>query len=234
MAFTARNIIDRLVQFPMRFKLKDINTGAVVAVYDLEAETGTVTAEGTALNKTYLQPVENEVAGISDGTIKTNPISHASTGTGYGVGTEISYGHVALQNSLNQVAFQSGLALSGNMGKVLNDSINSIERSHLMTIQASVFNDPIIIDLSSYRYAVFVGTVDFGNGSMSCNNNAVSTITTTGDKLVTIHFSKNGVGSSTTHVITTVDTTVNKAFRITGNTGFSIRVQDVYGVLFYM
>lgn len=57
--FNARDIKDRIVQFPRRYKLKDINTGAVVATYDLEAEPGTITEAGTVINKAHLQPIED-------------------------------------------------------------------------------------------------------------------------------------------------------------------------------
>lgn len=64
MAFTARDIKDRVVQYPRRYNLKDTSSGTVVATYDLEAVAGTVLEVGTAINKAYLQPIEDYLKGI--------------------------------------------------------------------------------------------------------------------------------------------------------------------------
>jgi hypothetical protein len=94
----------------------------------LPANGGTSAAcSGNAATATKLQTAR-QINGVNfDGssnivvtdTTKAS-INHASTGTGYGIGNEVQYGHVALQASLNQAAFQNGLALSGHLGYVLS------------------------------------------------------------------------------------------------------------------
>lgn len=66
MAFIKRDVKDRVVQYPNRYKLKDTTTGNVIAIYDLEADTGTVIEAGTAINKAYLQPIEDALANGSN------------------------------------------------------------------------------------------------------------------------------------------------------------------------
>lgn len=57
MSYTARDVKDRVIQFPKRFKLTAVAGEA--DTYDLTAVTGTVTEVGTAINKAYLQPIED-------------------------------------------------------------------------------------------------------------------------------------------------------------------------------
>jgi len=57
MSYTARDVKDRVVQFPKRFKLTAVAGEA--DTYELTAVTGTVTEVGTAINKAYLQPIED-------------------------------------------------------------------------------------------------------------------------------------------------------------------------------
>lgn len=55
MGFTLRNVKDRLIQYPRRYKLTQVESDT----YDLEPVTGEIIEEGTAINKAYLQPIEN-------------------------------------------------------------------------------------------------------------------------------------------------------------------------------
>lgn len=52
---------DRVVQHPRRYKLKNIDTGAVVATYDLESDTGTITEEGTPVNAGNMNTIETAI-----------------------------------------------------------------------------------------------------------------------------------------------------------------------------
>lgn len=58
MAYTPRTITDRVVEFPRRYKMTLVSADT----YDLTPVTGSVVEGGTAINKIYLQPLENELA----------------------------------------------------------------------------------------------------------------------------------------------------------------------------
>jgi hypothetical protein len=60
MTFTARTVKDRVVQYPRRYQL--VLVEGTTDTYDLIPVTGTVTEVGTAVNKAYLQPIENALA----------------------------------------------------------------------------------------------------------------------------------------------------------------------------
>lgn len=59
MSFVKRDVKDRVVQYPHRYQLVEVSTGT----FDLVPVTGTITQEGTAINKAYLQPIEDALAG---------------------------------------------------------------------------------------------------------------------------------------------------------------------------
>jgi len=54
-----RNIKDKVVEFPHRYKLTSVSGQA--NTYDLTPEPGVITDAGTAINKGYLQPIEQEL-----------------------------------------------------------------------------------------------------------------------------------------------------------------------------
>lgn len=74
MAFTKRDVKDRVVQYPRRYQLVEVSAG----VYDLVPVTGTVTEAGTAINKAYLQPIEDNLSGICDGTLSVPKATDAT------------------------------------------------------------------------------------------------------------------------------------------------------------
>ncbi|MBA4699895.1 MAG: phage tail protein [Ruminococcus sp.] len=66
-------------------------------------------------------------ANISPSTFNGKaPTNHASSGTGYGVGTTANYGHVKTRNDLNASSYVQGEALSAYQGYLLNTKINSL------------------------------------------------------------------------------------------------------------
>ena len=73
-------------------------------------------------NKEYLDEIEDHMK-------KKAPTSHASTGTGYGVGTTANYGHVKLINALTKGAYSNGEALAAYQGKVLKDMVDKVNRN---------------------------------------------------------------------------------------------------------
>jgi len=61
MAYTKHVWKDEIVQFPSRYKLKDIGTGAVVATYNLEREVGTVTEASDPITAPKLNNMESAI-----------------------------------------------------------------------------------------------------------------------------------------------------------------------------
>lgn len=54
------------------------------------------------------------------------PNNHASTGTGYGVGTTADYGHVKTRNDLNASSYVAGESLSSYQGYLLNQKVSAL------------------------------------------------------------------------------------------------------------
>lgn len=73
-------------------------------------------------NKAYLDKIEEHMK-------EKAPTSHASTGTGYGVGTTENYGHVKIINALTKSAYANGEVLSAHQGKLLKDMVDRINKS---------------------------------------------------------------------------------------------------------
>jgi len=68
MTYTARDVKDRVIQYPGRYKLTLVE--GTTDTYDLEAVPGTITETGTAVNRAYLLPIENALQS-NDGNIAT-------------------------------------------------------------------------------------------------------------------------------------------------------------------
>ncbi|HCX63439.1 MAG TPA: hypothetical protein DHU59_13520, partial [Clostridiales bacterium] len=64
MAFVKRDVKDRAVEHPRRYRLIQVEPG----IFDLEPITGEVIEPGTLINKAYLQPIEEAIEDIEDGT----------------------------------------------------------------------------------------------------------------------------------------------------------------------
>ena len=83
MAYTKQNWVDRVIQYPKRYKMKNISTGSEVATYDLEQVTGNVVQEGSVINATKLNAMDTgifnndaEITKIKDGTTKVPVDKH--------------------------------------------------------------------------------------------------------------------------------------------------------------
>lgn len=61
MAHTKRTVTDRVVQYPNRYTLTNVSG----TTYDIVAAPGTVTAAGTAVNTSLLQPIEDDLFSYS-------------------------------------------------------------------------------------------------------------------------------------------------------------------------
>jgi phage-related tail fiber protein len=86
MAFVKRNVKDRVVQYPRRYQLVEVSQG----IYDLVPVTGTVIEEGTAINKAYLQPIEDALEEFN-----SHKAEDAST---------TAKGHVQLNNTVTSTS----------------------------------------------------------------------------------------------------------------------------------
>lgn len=64
MAFVKRNVKDRVVQYPRRYQMVEVQPG----IFDLIPMPGTITEPGTPINKAFLQPIEEAIEDIEDGT----------------------------------------------------------------------------------------------------------------------------------------------------------------------
>ena len=71
---------------------------------------------------TKLKNINTAIANMINGTTKLTPVSHASSGTTYGVGTTANYGHVKTINNLTQESHANGLALSAYHCKIYGNS----------------------------------------------------------------------------------------------------------------
>ncbi|MHC1696460.1 MAG: hypothetical protein AB9835_14575 [Eubacteriales bacterium] len=95
MAWTPRNIKDTVVQYPNRYLLTEVSPG----VYDITPAFGTVTEPGTAINKSYLQPLEDILSDIEEAInyvkIIDTVTSLASTAIDISLPATISYSDYA-------------------------------------------------------------------------------------------------------------------------------------------
>lgn len=64
--WVARDVKDQNVEFPYRYNIKDINTGNIIATYDIEPDFGIIYQQGTEINKNYLQPIEDFLKIVND------------------------------------------------------------------------------------------------------------------------------------------------------------------------
>ncbi len=74
MAFVKRDVKDRLVQYPRRYQLVEVQSG----IFDLIPVTGTITEPGTAINKVYLQPIEDAISDIETGATTVGKAADAN------------------------------------------------------------------------------------------------------------------------------------------------------------
>ena len=95
-------------------------TNLVNAVNETKAQINDLDAEVDLKADTEHNHTKSD---ITDFPTSMTPISHASSGTTYGVGTTTNFGHCKTINNLTQASHIDGTALSAYQGKVLNDKI---------------------------------------------------------------------------------------------------------------
>lgn len=108
MSFIKRDIKDRVVQYPRRYQLVEVQPG----IFDLIPVTGTVTEEGTPVNKELLQRYED---GLDAALEKT------------GDGKDVT---VTFSEAATEAHIASGEKLSTLFGKILKKFKNVAPKSH--------------------------------------------------------------------------------------------------------
>lgn len=58
-------VVDRLVQYPNRFQLVNVSTGAVLGVFDLSAVTGTIQQVGTEIDAELFQSIQDDLTKLA-------------------------------------------------------------------------------------------------------------------------------------------------------------------------
>lgn len=86
---------------------------------------GALTSLATSVKTSIVAAVNSLVTAVNGKA----PTSHASSGTGYGVGTTGVYGHVKTVNAVTQASHTDGTALSAYQGKLLNDRITAVNNN---------------------------------------------------------------------------------------------------------
>ena len=56
-----KEVVDRIVQYPNRYKLTDVSTGQELGTYDFTEEPGTVQQEGTEINAELFESIEQDI-----------------------------------------------------------------------------------------------------------------------------------------------------------------------------
>jgi hypothetical protein len=126
-------VIDRVVQYPNRFKLTNISDGTILGTFDLSPETGTVSIVGTILNHDLFQSIADDLAsrvktegGVVSNTIETFTMAGIRTNITSGETISVSFGKIAkIINDLKAVAFSGDKADIG-LGNVVNTADTAI------------------------------------------------------------------------------------------------------------
>ena len=122
-------VIDRVVQYPHRYQLKNVNTGEILGTFDLEPITGTISVVGTKIDKALFDSIANDISArllSNGGDAKDNVITYtmASDRSNIVSGEKlsVSFGKIAKYiNDLKAVAF-SGNKSDIGLGNVDNTS----------------------------------------------------------------------------------------------------------------
>lgn len=140
--------------------LKNLNT-LRESIYNI-VNGGTTVGKAVTLNGLVPSIAElNFVDGVTS-AIQTQlngkaPTNHASTGTGYGVGTTANYGHCKTINDLTKASYANGEALAAYQGKVLDDKIANITRGTPIYITGIQTANQALTDITSfniYKYRI--------------------------------------------------------------------------------
>lgn len=73
-----KTVVDRIVQYPNRYKLTNVETGAVLGTFDFDEVTGTVQQVGTAIDEELFQSIADDLAArvkLSGGELKDTVVT---------------------------------------------------------------------------------------------------------------------------------------------------------------
>ena len=59
-----KEVVDRIVQYPNRYRLTDVSTSEVLGTYDFVEETGTVQQVGTEINAELFDSIAQDLARV--------------------------------------------------------------------------------------------------------------------------------------------------------------------------
>lgn len=122
-------VVDRVVQYPHRYQLKNVNTGEVLGTFDLEPITGTISVVGTKIDKELFDSIASDISArlVSNGgdakdNVITFNMASARSNVASGEKLSVSLGKIAKYfNDLKAVAF-SGSKADIDLGNVDNTS----------------------------------------------------------------------------------------------------------------
>ena len=120
-------VVDRVVQYPHRYQLKNVNTGEVLGTFDLEPITGTISVVGTKIDKELFDSIADDISArlVSNGgdakdNVITFNMASARSNVASGEKLSVSFGKIAKYfNDLKAVAF-SGSKADVGLGNVDN------------------------------------------------------------------------------------------------------------------
>ena len=118
-------VVDRVVQYPHRYQLKNVNTGEVLGTFDLEPITGTISVVGTKIDKELFDSIASDIADrlvSNGGDAKDNVITYTMANNRSNIVSgeklSVSFGKIAKYfNDLKAVAF-SGEKADIGLGNV--------------------------------------------------------------------------------------------------------------------
>ena len=74
-----KEVVDRIVQYPNRYKLTDVSTGQVLGTYDFTEVTGTVQQEGTEINAELFNSITEDLNIDVETIIQIDDGSHVAS-----------------------------------------------------------------------------------------------------------------------------------------------------------
>ena len=122
-------VVDRVVQYPHRYQLKNVNTSEVLGTFDLEPITGTISVVGTKIDKELFDSIASDIADrlvSNGGDAKDNVITYTMANNRSNIVSgeklSVSFGKISKYfNDLKAVAFSGDRADIG-LGNVDNTS----------------------------------------------------------------------------------------------------------------
>jgi hypothetical protein len=186
MAFTKRDVKDRVVQYPRRYQLVEVQPG----IFDLIPVPGVITEEGTPINKAYLQPIEDALADAlektGDGKDVIVTFTEASAESHIASGEKLSVLFGKILKKFKNVAPTShasaantyGLGTTANYGhcKIRNDLTASAYANGevLSSYQGKILDDKIELMKFKLLKTINIGTALATNQTISLDTDISS------------------------------------------------------------